>query len=124
MPGVTGMSCPCVSLWVPRQRAASRRLARLARGLVPSLRRSDVIIRLVTDRLAVVLPRADARVADAIIARALAGVETAVFVGIATFPQDGLTWAALRRSRESESDHGPRRVEGIPALAPCRAPRR
>jgi lipopolysaccharide/colanic/teichoic acid biosynthesis glycosyltransferase len=78
-------------------------LARLARALVPSLRRSDVIIRLVTDRLAVVLPRADARVADAIIARALTGVEAAVFVGIATFPKDGLTWAALKEvARERE----------------------
>jgi lipopolysaccharide/colanic/teichoic acid biosynthesis glycosyltransferase len=92
-----------VSLWVPRRRGASRSLARLARALVPSLRRSDVIIRLVTDRLAVVLPRADARVADAIIARALTGVEAAVFVGIATFPKDGLTWAALKEvARERE----------------------
>lgn len=92
------------SLSVPAERGTTRRLAGIARELVPGLRRSDVIVRAVTDRLVVVLPRADTDVAKAVITRALAHGDPDVLVGIATFPEDALTWAGLKDvAREREA---------------------
>ncbi len=84
-------------------RGSSRRLAEVARELVPSLRLTDAIVRLTTGRLVVVLPGADAHVASAVLVRSPAGNRPNVLLGIATFPEDGPTFALLKdvaRSRE------------------------
>jgi hypothetical protein len=91
------------SISVANTRGASRRLARIARELVPSLRRTDAIVRAISDRLVVVLPGGDDDVAIAVLTRALAGERADVLVGTATFPEDGPTWASLKdvaRARE------------------------
>jgi hypothetical protein len=84
------------SISVPRARGASRRLARIAHDLVPSVRRTDAIVRAITDRLVVVLPGGDDVVAVAVVGRALADEHADVLVGTATFPEDGPTWALLK----------------------------
>ena len=92
-----------VSIAVPEARGAARRLARIARELVPSLRRTDAIVRAITDRLVVVLPGGDNDVATAVLGRALAGGRNELLVGTATFPEDGPTWESLKevaRARE------------------------
>jgi hypothetical protein len=91
------------SIAVPEARGAARRLARIARELVPSLRRTDAIVHAITDRLVVVLPGGDDDVAAAVLERALVGERKGVLVGTATFPEDGPTWESLKdvaRSRE------------------------
>ena len=81
---------------VPEARGAARRLARIARELVPSLRRTDAIVRAITDRLVVVLPGGDNEIATAVLERALVGERVEVLVGMATFPEDGPTWESLK----------------------------
>jgi hypothetical protein len=91
------------SIAVPEARGAARRLARIARELVPSLRRTDAIVRAITDRLVVVLPGGDNEIATAVLERALVGERVEVLVGMATFPEDGPTWESLKevaRARE------------------------
>jgi hypothetical protein len=92
-----------VSIAVPETRGAARRLARIARELVPSLRRTDALVRAIADRLVVVLPGGDNDVATAVMERALVTERDAVLVGTATFPEDGPTWQSLKdvaRARE------------------------
>jgi hypothetical protein len=92
-----------VSIAVPETRGAARRLARIARDLVPILRRTDAIVRAITDRLLVVLPGGDNDVATTVLGRALAGGRNDLLVGTATFPEDGPTWETLKavaRARE------------------------
>jgi hypothetical protein len=91
------------SIAVPEARGAARRLARIARELVPSLRRTDAIVRAITDRLVVVLPGGDDEVATTVLERVLVGECVEVLVGTATFPEDGPTWESLKevaRARE------------------------
>lgn len=83
------------SIAVPEVRAAGRRLARIGRELAPRLRRTDAVVLALGDRLVVVLPGGDDAVATAVVARALAAGHGAANVGTATFPRDGVTWAAL-----------------------------
>jgi hypothetical protein len=92
-----------LSIAVPETRGAARRLARIARELVPSLRRTDAIVRAIADRLVVVLPGGDNDVAASVLERALVGERNGVLVGTATFPEDGPTWQSLKdvaRARE------------------------
>jgi lipopolysaccharide/colanic/teichoic acid biosynthesis glycosyltransferase len=95
-----GWPLSVVSISVPPRRGSSRQIAKLAQELVPSLRRSDVIVRALSDRLVVVMPRTPAGGASAVLARALAGHEGIVLIGIATFPEDGLTWGALKEAAQ------------------------
>ncbi len=91
-----GLTLSVVSISVPHVRGTSRRLARIARALVPGLRRTDVIVRVATERLVLVLPGADEGVATGVLERVLPGNDIEVRVGLATFPEDGPTWASLR----------------------------
>jgi lipopolysaccharide/colanic/teichoic acid biosynthesis glycosyltransferase len=84
------------SIAVPRTRGAAPRLARVVRELVASLRRTDVIVRVAKERLVVVLPRADAEVASALLERSFSPGDAGVLVGTATFPHDGPTFAGVR----------------------------
>jgi lipopolysaccharide/colanic/teichoic acid biosynthesis glycosyltransferase len=91
------------SISVPETRDSSRRLALIARGLVPRLRMTDAVVRVAAHRLVVVLPGADNPVAMAVLGRAPAGERADVLLGVATFPEDGTTFASLKeaaRSRE------------------------
>ena len=91
------------SIAVPTARGAARRLARIAHELAPSLRRTDAVVRAITDRLVIVLPGGDHDVAMAVVARVLTGRHEEVLVGTATFPEDGPTWESLKhvaRGRE------------------------
>jgi hypothetical protein len=96
------------SIAVPNARGASRRLARIAGELVPSLRRTDAIVRALTNRLVVVLPGGDDDVAVAVLSRVLAGHDTDVLVGTATFPHDGATWASLKDVARAREEPWPR----------------
>jgi hypothetical protein len=91
------------SIAVPRARGTSRRLARVSRALMPSLRRTDAVVRALANRLVVVLPGGDDDVAIAVLSRALADDGGDLRIGTATFPHDGPTWALLKdvaRARE------------------------
>jgi len=98
-----GSRLTVATITVPKARATARRLARIAHELIADLRRTDAVVRAVTDRLLVVLPGGDHDVAMAVIARVLAGRQGEVLVGTATFPEDGPTWEALKDvARERE----------------------
>jgi lipopolysaccharide/colanic/teichoic acid biosynthesis glycosyltransferase len=91
------------SISVPETRESSRRLARIARELVPRLRLTDAVVRVAPGRVVVVLPGVDNDVAMAVLGRAPPGEATDVLLGVATFPVDGHTFGALKdvaRSRE------------------------
>jgi hypothetical protein len=91
------------SISAARSRGASRRLAHVARALIPSLRTTDAIVRAIADRLVVVLPGGDDEIAIAVLRRALAEADGDLRIGTATFPRDGPTWAALKEAaRERE----------------------
>jgi lipopolysaccharide/colanic/teichoic acid biosynthesis glycosyltransferase len=113
-----GSPLTVASISVPTRRGASRQLARIARALLPSLRRTDVIVRALKGRLVVLLPGGDEHVAASVLDRSLAGESADVFVGIATFPHDGPTFASLReiaQAREQPwSDAGGPRGGGRP----------
>lgn len=96
------------SIAVPEARGAARRLARIARELVPSLRRTDAIVRAITDRLVVVLPGGDDEVATAVLERALVGERGEIAVGTATFPEDGPTWESLKEVARAREQPWPR----------------
>jgi lipopolysaccharide/colanic/teichoic acid biosynthesis glycosyltransferase len=93
------------SISVARPGRSSRRLARVARALVPCLRVTDAIVRVAADGIVVVLPGADHAVAMTVLERDLV-------LGTATFPDDGQTYALLKevaRSRRQpwSADEGP-----------------
>ena len=102
-----GSPLAVASISVPEPRAASRRLARIARDLLPDLRRTDVIVRAVKERLVLVLPGGDARVAAAVLRRSLAGKHPDVRLGIASFPDDGLNFAALKEAAQAREQPWP-----------------
>ena len=91
----SGSPLAVASVAVPNVRGATRHLARIARELGSSLRRTDVIVRAFTDRLLIVLPGANEAVALAVLGRAMAGEGKEVRIGSAAFPEDGPTWESL-----------------------------
>jgi hypothetical protein len=97
-----------VSIAVPEVRGAARRLGRIARELVPSLRRTDAIVRAISGRLVVVLPGGDNEVATAVLERALVSEGNEVLVGTASFPEDGPTWQALKDVAQARERPWPR----------------
>jgi len=99
------------SIAVPRARNASRRLAHVARALMPTVRRTDAIVRALADRLVVVLPGGDDAVAIAVLRRALADEDGDLRIGTATFPHDGPTWASLRQVARAREQPWPPRFE-------------
>jgi hypothetical protein len=92
------------SIAVPEARGAARRLARIARQLVTSLRRTDAIVRAITNRLVVVLPGGDEEVATTVLERALVGERAEVLVGTATFPEDGASWESLKEVAQAREE--------------------
>lgn len=102
-----GSSLAVASISVPQPRGASRRLARIARDLLPDLRRTDVIVRAVKERLVLVLPGGDAQVAAAVLRRSLAGKHPDLRLGIASFPDDGLNFAALKQAAQAREQPWP-----------------
>ena len=80
-------------------------------------------MRLAAGGVVVVLPGADARVATAVLGRALAAEPPGLLLGIATFPEDGQTFAVLNevarsRQRPWPGDAGPRMREPRRSPAP------
>jgi lipopolysaccharide/colanic/teichoic acid biosynthesis glycosyltransferase len=102
-----GSPLAVASISAPERRGASRRLARVARDLLPDLRRTDVIVRVVKERLVLVLPGGDAQVAARVLRRSLAGKHPDVRLGIASFPDDGLNFAALREAAQAREQAWP-----------------
>lgn len=106
------------SISVGGNRGSSRRLAQIARELVPCLRVTDTVVRLVSSRVVVVMPGADNHVAMAVLGRAPIGERTDVLLGIATFPEDGPTFASLKDIARSRERPWPARREpraGVPS---------
>jgi len=102
-----GSSLAVASISVPEPRGASRRLARIARDLLPDLRRTDVIVRVVKERMVLVLPGGDAQVAAAVLRRSLAGKHPDLRLGIASFPDDGPNFAALKAAAQAREQPWP-----------------
>jgi lipopolysaccharide/colanic/teichoic acid biosynthesis glycosyltransferase len=102
-----GSSLAVASISVQEPRGASRRLARIARDLLPHLRRTDVVVRVMKERLVLVLPGGDARVAAAVLRRSLAGKHPDLRLGIASFPDDGPNFAALREVAQAREQAWP-----------------
>jgi hypothetical protein len=112
------------SISAPQKRGGSRRLAHVARALMPSLRRTDAVVRAIADRLVVVLPGGDDEVAVAVLSRALADEYGDLCIGTATFPEDGPTWASLKevaRARERPWPHRFDRNGAAPAAQRARS---
>jgi hypothetical protein len=105
---------------VPEARGAARRLARIARELVPSLRRTDAIVRAITNRLVVVLPGGDDELATAVLERALVGARMELLVGTATFPEDGPTWESLKEVARAREQPWPRARTARAGARPAR----
>jgi len=78
-------------------RHSSRRIAGLARALVPSLRITDAVVQISAEGVVVVLPGADERVALAVLDRLPGGQRGDLVLGTATFPEDGQTYALLKQ---------------------------
>ncbi len=115
------LSVALVSFSEPRR--SSRRLARVVHELLPYLRVTDAVVRLAAGGVVVVLPGADARVAAAVLGRALAAEPPGLLLGVATFPEDGQTFAVLKevarsRQRPWPGDAGPRMREPRRSPAP------
>ncbi|MEA2419824.1 MAG: hypothetical protein QOE60_2030, partial [Thermoleophilaceae bacterium] len=82
-------------------RASSRRLAEVARALMPCLRVTDALVRVAADGVVVVLPGADDRVALAVLDRMPAHQRGDLLLGTATFPEDGQTYSLLKQVARS-----------------------
>jgi lipopolysaccharide/colanic/teichoic acid biosynthesis glycosyltransferase len=100
------------SISVARTRGSSRRLAQVARTLVPYLRVTDAVVRVAPDGVAVVLPGADDHAARSVLGRIPARERSDLDLGTATFPDDGQTYAVLKdvarsRRRRWPSGDGP-----------------
>jgi lipopolysaccharide/colanic/teichoic acid biosynthesis glycosyltransferase len=91
-----GSPLTVASISVAPSRGASRRLAKVARTLVPYLRLTDAVVRVAADGVAVVLPGADDRAARAVLGRVPAPARSDLILGTATFPDDGQTYALLK----------------------------
>jgi lipopolysaccharide/colanic/teichoic acid biosynthesis glycosyltransferase len=101
-----------VSISVARSRGPARRLAQVARTLVPYLRVTDAVVRVAPDDVAVVLPGADDQVARTVLGRIPARERSDLVLGTATFPDDGQTYELLKdvarsRRRPWPSGDGP-----------------
>ena len=121
------LSVGLVSFSEPRP--SSRRLARVVRAVLPYLRVTDAVVRLAGGGVVVVLPGADARVAASVLGRALAAEPPGLLLGVATFPEDGQTFAVLKdvarsRQRPWPGDAGPRTREPRRSPAPQPVERR
>jgi lipopolysaccharide/colanic/teichoic acid biosynthesis glycosyltransferase len=77
-------------------RASSQHLAQIARELVAHLRVTDALVRVSARGMVVVLPGADTRLALAVLGRISGAQRTDLLLGIATFPEDGQSFSALR----------------------------
>jgi lipopolysaccharide/colanic/teichoic acid biosynthesis glycosyltransferase len=112
------------SISVAASRGSSRRLAQVARTLVPHLRVTDAIVRVAPDGVAVVLPGADDRVARNVLGRVPTRERGDLVLGTATFPDDGQTYALLKdvarsRRRPWRGGGGPRaNGDGRPTTQP------
>jgi lipopolysaccharide/colanic/teichoic acid biosynthesis glycosyltransferase len=89
------------SIAVGRARGSSRRLAQVARALVPYLRVTDAVVRVAADGVVVVLPGADDRIATAVLDRMPVRQRGDLLLGTATFPHDGPTYALLKDVAQS-----------------------
>lgn len=93
-----------------RDRFRSRHLDEVARALAASLRQTDVIARTnEPTRLALLLSETSGEHADGLLARLESQLELGrrVNVGVASFPEDGVTWAGLKDlARERERPLG------------------
>ena len=78
------------------RRASARRLAEVARALVPCLRVTDAIVRAAADGIVVVLPGADEPVTRNVLGRMSTAKRRDLVLGTATFPDDGQTYALLK----------------------------
>lgn len=103
-----GSPLAVASISVAEGRGTSRRLAQIARELVPCLRVTDAVVRVTTGRLIVVLPSTDPQLAVAILGRAPIRERTDVLLGVAAFPDDGPTFAVLRELACSRERPWPR----------------
>jgi len=108
---------------VSEARPSPRRVARVVRQVLPYLRVTDTLVRLPGGGVAVVLPGADARIAASVLGRALAAEPPGLLLGVATFPEDGQTFAVLKevarsRQRPWPGDAGPRTREPRRSPAP------
>jgi lipopolysaccharide/colanic/teichoic acid biosynthesis glycosyltransferase len=115
------LSIALISVSGPRP--SPRRLARVVRDVLPYLRVTDAVVRLTGGAVAVVLPGADARVAATVLSRALAAEPPGLLLGLASFPEDGQTFAVLKavarsRQRPWPGDAGPRTREPRRSPAP------
>jgi lipopolysaccharide/colanic/teichoic acid biosynthesis glycosyltransferase len=102
-----GWPLAVVSVSVRKGRGASRRVARIARDLLPNVRRTDVIVRVADERLLLLLPGGDNQVGASVLARCVDEERTDLFVGIAAFPGDGPTFASLREVAEAREQPWP-----------------
>jgi lipopolysaccharide/colanic/teichoic acid biosynthesis glycosyltransferase len=89
------------SIAAATQRAPSRRLGEIARALMPYLRVTDAVVRVAADGVVVVLPGADDRVALSVLDRLPAHQRAGLLLGMATFPEDGQTYALLKEVARS-----------------------
>jgi lipopolysaccharide/colanic/teichoic acid biosynthesis glycosyltransferase len=96
-----GSPLTVASIGVASARGSSRRLAEVARALLPSLRITDAVVRVSAEDVVVVLPGADDQAALAVLDRLPGGQRGDLLLGTATFPQDGQTYALLRRVARS-----------------------
>jgi lipopolysaccharide/colanic/teichoic acid biosynthesis glycosyltransferase len=115
------LAVACIS--VAGSRASSRRLARISRVLVPCLRVTDAVVRVADGSVFVVMPGADLRVAMAVLARTPASERDDLLLGVATFPEDGQTFASLKevaRSRQVPWSRGRGRSADLPPPRPTR----
>ena len=102
-----GSPLAVASISVPQAPRASRRLAGIARDLLLDLRRTDVIVRVVDERLVLLLPEGDDQAAAGVLRRCLAGKHPDVRIGIASFPGDGPTFAALKKAAQGREQPWP-----------------
>ena len=104
-----GTSLAVASISVPEPRGASRRLARVARELLPDLRRTDVIVRAVEGAPGAWCCRgAMPRLRGAVLRRCLGErARRRAGSGSRRFPEDGPTFAALKEAAQSREQPWP-----------------
>jgi lipopolysaccharide/colanic/teichoic acid biosynthesis glycosyltransferase len=96
-----GSAVTVASIGVASTRGSSRRLADVARALLPCLRITDALVRVSAEDVVVVLTGADEQVALAVLDRLPGGQRDDLLLGTATFPEDGQTYALLKRVARS-----------------------
>jgi lipopolysaccharide/colanic/teichoic acid biosynthesis glycosyltransferase len=103
-----GSHLAVASISVRGSRGSSRRLARIACELVSCLRVTDAVVRVADGNVVVVLPGADSQVAATVLTRAPVDDRAELLLGIATFPEDGQTYALLKDVARSRQRPWPR----------------